>query len=71
MTKTHDKDPREVLDETATSIRKLILQLDNRETGGSPVTATDIQTIAKQLQVHVEDLLAASKRLRDKKEPDT
>jgi hypothetical protein len=67
MSKTHDKDPRKVLDETATSIRKLVLDLENREMEGRPVTAREIQTIAGQLQAHVEDLLAASRNLRDEK----
>ena len=66
MNKTPHKDPRKVLDETATSIRKLVLDLENREMEGRPVTATEIQTIASQLQVHVEDLLAASRNLREK-----
>jgi hypothetical protein len=67
MTKTPDKDPRKVLDETATAIRKLVLDLENREMQGRPVTTTEIQTIASQLQAHVEDLLAASRSLRDEK----
>ena len=67
MSKTHPKDPREVLDETATSIRKLVLDLENREMEGRAVTAREIQTIASRLQVHVEDLLAASRNLRDEK----
>jgi hypothetical protein len=67
MDKTHPKDPRKVLDETATSIRKLVLDLENREMEGRPVTRTEIQTMASQLQVHVEDLLAASRNLRDEK----
>ena len=67
MSKTHPKDPREVLDETATSIRKLVLDLENREMEGRAVTAREIQTIASRLQVHVEDLLAASRSLRDEK----
>ncbi len=67
MSKTHPKDPRKVLDETATSIRKLVLDLANREMEGRAVTAREIQTIASRLQVHVEDLLAASRNLRDEK----
>jgi hypothetical protein len=67
MTKTPHKDPRKVLDETATSIRKLVLDLENREMEGRPVTTTEIQTIAGQLQAHVEDLLAASRSLRDER----
>ncbi len=67
MSKTHPEDPREVLDQAATSIRKLVLDLENREMEGRPVTATEIQTIASQLQVHMENLLAASRNLRDEK----
>jgi hypothetical protein len=67
MTKTKHKDHREVLDETATSIKKLVLDLENREIEGDPITATEIQTIAGRLQAHVEDLLAASRSLRDQK----
>lgn len=66
MTKTQH-DQQKVLDETATSIKELVLQLEDREREGRPVTSTDIQTIAGRLQGHVEDLLAASRSLRDKK----
>jgi hypothetical protein len=65
MTKAHDKDARKALDETATSIRQLVLDLENREIEGRRVTATEIQSIASRLQAHVEDLLAASRSLRD------
>ena len=67
MTKTPHDDHRRVLDETATSIKKLVLQLEERETEGQRITASEIQTIAGRLQSHVEDLLAASRSLRDKK----
>jgi hypothetical protein len=67
MTKTHARNPRKVLDETATSIRKLVLDLENRELEGRPVTATEIQSIASQLQVQVEILLSASRGLREEK----
>jgi hypothetical protein len=67
MTKTEHKDHRRVLDETATSIKKLVLDLENRETEGRAITATEIQSIASRLQAHVEDLLAASRNLRDEK----
>jgi hypothetical protein len=67
MTKAQHKNHRKVLDETATSIKKLVLDLENREMEGRPITATEIQTIAGRLQGHVEDLLAASRSLRDEK----
>jgi hypothetical protein len=67
MTTAQDKNPRNILDETATSINKLVLDLENREIAGRPVTAIEIQTIAARLQAHVEDLLAAAKSLRDEK----
>jgi hypothetical protein len=67
MTKAPFNDPRKVLDETATSIKKLVLDLENRETEGLPISAADIQSIASRLQGHVEDLLAASRSLRDEK----
>jgi hypothetical protein len=67
MTTAQHKNPRNILDETATSINKLVLDLENREIAGRPVTATEIQTIAARLQAHVEDLLAAAKSLRDEK----
>ncbi|HTB88676.1 MAG TPA: hypothetical protein VK743_12010 [Steroidobacteraceae bacterium] len=67
MTKAQHKDPREVFDETATSIRKLFLELENGQMEGRPITAAQIQTIAGRLQGHVEDLLAASRSLRDEK----
>lgn len=67
MTKTQHIDHRKRLDETATSIKELALQLEKSETEGRPITAAEIQTIAGRLQTHVEDLLAASRSLRDKK----
>jgi len=65
MTTAPHKDPRKILDETATSINKLVLDLENREIEGRPVTAGEIQKIASRLQAHVEDLLAAAKSLRE------
>jgi hypothetical protein len=67
MTKAQQKNPRTILDETATSISKLVLDLEKREFEGRPVTANEIQAIATRLQAHVEDLLTASRNLRDKK----
>jgi hypothetical protein len=67
MTKTRNIDPRTALDEIATSIKELVFDLENRETEGTRLTATEIQTIASQLQVHVENLLAASRSLPDEK----
>ena len=67
MTKTPDKDPRKALDETANSIKELIIDLENLETEGRRLTATEIQMIAGQLQAHVENLLTASRSLRDEK----
>lgn len=67
MTKTEHQRHRKVLEETATSIKKLVLDLENREIEGRPINATEIQMIASRLQVHVEDLLAASRGLRDEK----
>jgi hypothetical protein len=64
MVKPDHKDPSRVLDDTATSIKKLVQDLENRETDGAVVTAAEIRKIAGQLQAHVEDLLAASKSLR-------
>ena len=59
--------PRSALDEIATSIRKLIQDLENREMEGRGLTTLEIDTLAKQLQIHVEALLDASKNLRDDK----
>ena len=67
MIKKDQKDPRKVLDETATSIQRLVQDLENREIEGDGVTATEIQTIASQLQGHVEELLAAANSLREVK----
>lgn len=67
MIKTPRNDHRRVLDETATSIRTLVRDLENRETEGRPITASEIQSIASRLQIHVEDLLAASRSLREDK----
>jgi hypothetical protein len=57
------QEPRKNLDEIATSIRKLVLELENREIDGRPMTATEIQAIAGRLRGHVEELLAASRSL--------
>jgi hypothetical protein len=67
MTKTPNKDPRKTLDETANSIKELIIDLENLETQGRRPTTTEIQMIASQLQAHVENLLTASRSLRDEK----
>jgi hypothetical protein len=67
MTKAQHKNSRQILDETATSISKLVLDLENREIEGRPITATEIQMIASRLQGHIEELLAASRSLRDEK----
>lgn len=67
MTKTQKIDPREALDEIATSIKELAFDLENRETEGKRPTASEIQTIASQLQAHVENLLAASRNLQHEK----
>jgi hypothetical protein len=64
MVKPDQKDPGKVLDETATSIKRLVRDLENRELEGNVVTAAEIRKIASQLQAHVEDLLAASNSLR-------
>jgi hypothetical protein len=64
-TKIIDRNPRAVLDETATSIRKLVGELENREREGTLLTAREIQAIAGQLQGHVEVLLAAAGNLRE------
>jgi hypothetical protein len=67
MAKTRNTDPRKTLDETETSIKELVLDLENREKEGMRLTATEIQIIAGQLKVHVQNLLAASRGLRDEK----
>jgi hypothetical protein len=66
MTKSHN-DPRNALDNVANSIKTLLRYLENCEIEGRRLTATEIDAIAGKLQVHVEELLAASKRLRDHK----
>jgi len=64
MVKPEHTDPGKVLDETATSIKKLVQDLENRDREGTVVTAAEIRKIASQLQAHVESLLAASNSLR-------
>lgn len=64
---TTDKDPRHALDTAATSIKNLVLDLEQHERDGKPVTASEIKKMASQLKVHVEDLLAASKNLSESK----
>jgi hypothetical protein len=63
MTTIHQRDPIKILDETASSLKRLVRDLENRESEGRLVTATEIQTIASRLQTHVADLLSASSRL--------
>jgi hypothetical protein len=67
MAKIHDGDARKVFDETAVSIRKLVRELETREKEGNPATATEIQSIARQLQLHMQDILDASRSLRDER----
>jgi hypothetical protein len=67
MINKHQKDPRQVLDDIATSNRKLVMELEDRVIEGRHITATEIPTIDGQLRVHVEDLLAISSSLRDEK----
>ena len=69
MSKTNDGDARKVFDETAASIRKLVRDLENRGKEGNPATATEIQSIARQLQRYMQDILDASRSLRDEKGP--
>jgi hypothetical protein len=64
MTKTKGNH-RKALEDIAASIKKLSLYLENSEAQGRHLTATEIHTIASKLQTHVEELLAASKALRD------
>ena len=64
-TKSIDRNPRKVLDETATSIRKLVVELESREREGNLLAAGEIQAIAGQLQAHVEHLLSAAGNLRE------
>lgn len=67
MPETKHNNHRRVLDETASSIKELILHLETRETEGRPMTAGEIKAIASRLQIYVEDLLAASGSLRGEK----
>ncbi|MDB6082332.1 MAG: hypothetical protein JWN43_213 [Gammaproteobacteria bacterium] len=62
------KGPRTILDETATSINELAKDLEGRELKGAVVTTREIRSIAGRLQLHVKDLLAASKALREENE---
>lgn len=59
------ENPRQTLDEIAASIKKLTAYLGTREMVGKRLTASEIDAIATKLQTHVEELVAASKRLRD------
>jgi hypothetical protein len=63
MVKPDPRDPGKVLDETATSIERLVRDLENREIEGGILTAAEIRKIASQLQAHVQALIAASKSL--------
>ena len=64
MVKPDQTNPGKFLDETATSIKELIRELEDREIQGTVVTVAEIRKIARQLQGHVQDLLAASNNLR-------
>lgn len=66
MTKT-PKDPRSALDEIAASIKTLIQYLETKEIEGRRLTAREVDAIALKLQIHVEELLAASRKLGDDK----
>jgi hypothetical protein len=66
MTKTPN-DPRSALDETATSIKKLLQYLETKEMEGRRLTAAEVDAIALKLQIHVEELLAAAKNLGEDK----
>jgi hypothetical protein len=70
MVNQDQRDPSKVLDETATTIKKLIQDLESRDMEGT-VTAADIRKIAGQLQAHVEHLLSASNSLRAVKSKET
>jgi hypothetical protein len=65
MTKTRDN--HRALGEISASIKELSLYLDNHESAGKGLTASEIHTLATKLQAYVEELLAASKSLRDDK----
>lgn len=65
MTKPQNN-PRRALDEIATAIAKLIADLEDREIEGGRLTMTEIDALARKLQIHVEALLAASKSLQDR-----
>ena len=67
MVDPEQRDTRRVLDETANSIKQLVVNLENGEMQGRRITASEIQSIASQLQGHVEHLLAASRSLRNGK----
>jgi hypothetical protein len=67
MANIHDGDARKVFDETATSIRKLVRDLESREKEGNPATANEILSIARQLQTHMQEVLDASRSLRDER----
>jgi hypothetical protein len=67
MAKALPRDPRRVLDETAHSILELVRTLESREMQGLQISATEIHNMASRLQGYVENLIAASKSLRDEK----
>jgi len=64
MVKLDQRDPGKVLDETATSIEKLVLDLESREIQGEVITRAETRKIASQLQAHVQELLAISSSLQ-------
>ena len=66
MTRT-PKNPPNTLDDIATSIKELVAYLEKRESAGRRLTATEIDALAGKLRIHVEELLATSKSLRDAK----
>jgi hypothetical protein len=60
---------RKLLNETATSINKLVQDLDNKESKGEVISRAEIREIANQLQAHVRDLLDISNTRQIRQSP--
>jgi len=65
MSKQH-QDPSQALDAIAASLKRVARTIENREKEGARLTAAEIHSIANQLQLHADTLVAASKHIDQK-----
>jgi hypothetical protein len=61
-----ERDVNKIVDDVATSIKRLANELEIREKDGEILKAAEIRAVADQLRSHVKKLLSAVSRLREK-----